>query len=504
MHYTRSARRTVSRQFRELVQEELPGLGNNETYWRLFEWHIFGSRLKETGGVLASREILAEIEGKTAQLRNNRYTGLPFLESYRRDVAPIEWSNYSVVDGKARVITNNALSERVLNAAQTELATPVKELYERVYLVSGAAYTVKRQQAARREDQEAANTSAQARLVKADGREVRTLVEYLNTLPPARYTKMLSRLPEAYEVASTITKEERRERAYKGLRAFADQPQQFYAPSSARRSVRVFGFQGGLVSLPREVRKALLQDFTSVDLASAQLAVVAQLWDVPSVQQFLLEHRDRGRSIWPSLCAELELPYNEHSKQGIKPLVYALCFGGGARRKNDAINKKAREEFGDDGEAIVKRFMALPMIADLYEARLREAKRVENDKGSYDCFGNWIPLEYGYGKAASVLACQAQAVELKLLWPVVERAVSSDDVGIVCWLFDGCSLAFKDASKKERILRQLQAAVRAQADELGVITSLEIEKKEVAFGRTNTSVFPLRADLFNQRIRIAA
>lgn len=478
MDYIRCARQTVSTQYRELVQEEIPALkGAEKRDWRFFQWLTMGCRVKdETGGmgILASREILADIDGASAKLRHNRYSGLPLLEAWQARYTPIRWTEYDAIQHKARVIVDNGFSEQLLKATRVELSTPAHQLQDRCYLVSGERYTATRVRQSRIEDGTAARTITQQRLDTAGCQEVQILADYLNNLPPARFTKMLQRLPDAYEVANDIVHPRRRERAYRALRAMADQPQQYYAPSSEGRTVRLFGHNAGLVSLPREVRKTVLQGYTSVDLKAAQLAIVATLWDVPSVKRFLHQRID-GRSIWMDLCEMLALPYTGENKRGVKQLVYAICFGGGSRRKTDAINTTARQAFPEVPD-LAKRFMGLPMIADLYQARQRAAKEIEANQGGRDCFGNWIPLQAGYGKAASVLACQAQAVELRLLWPVVEVARTSDELDIVCWLFDGASLAFSDASKQARLLSKLQGKVQAVADELGILTELEVEQ----------------------------
>lgn len=77
---------------------------------------------------------------------------------------------------------------------------------------------------------------------------------------------------------------------------------------------------------------------------------------------------------------------------------------------------------------------------------------------------------------ASVLACQAQAVELKLLLPVVERARTRGDIALLCWLFDGCTLAIRDRQRRTGIVKRLQVDVARVADELGIVTALAVDE----------------------------
>jgi hypothetical protein len=477
MNYVRCGRKTVSAAYRQLVLEEIPALdGADERYWRFLQFLTMGDQVETDAGergVLAACGIISQVEGAERLLRQHRYRSSSLLEAWQANFTPISWTVYDPRQQKARVITDNGFSDRLAEATCAELSTPVHQLQDRCYLVSGQPYRAAKARQHRIEDSDAAKIATQERLDTAGCQQVQVLAAYLNSLPSARFTKLLQRLDDAYAVADAIKDEQRRQRAYRGLRAFADQPQQFYAPSVAGRSVRLFGHNAGLATLPREVRKALLRDHTSVDLKAAQLAIVATLWDVPSVKQFLEQDRSDG-SIWQDLCEMLGLTYTADNKRGIKQLVYALCFGGGTKRKDDAIPKKVRESFPDVPD-LAKRFVALPMIDDLLKARQKAAEKVTADQGGSDCFGNWIPLQEGYGKAASVLACQAQAVELRLLWPVVEAARTSDELDIVCWLFDGATLAFSDTSKKQRLLRRLRTEVQAVAGELGISTQLEVE-----------------------------
>lgn len=473
-------RMTVSRPFWELMHTEVPGLGKHESYRRLLAWLVFGARDKATGGVIVGRSVLAECEGKSADLRNHRYNASDLLLTYRDDVAPIEWLPYDARGKRARIVIDDGLSPVLRQAIAVERATKAVNLQDRCYWLDGRPFTAKRQRAARHDDYTDAEMITHERFKNAGCDEVRALLTYLNNMGSGRFTSMAKRhLDAAYATAAAIPSLPRRERAYNVLRAVADQPQQFYVPSHKMRTVRAFGANPGLPHLPREVRIPLLQDYVPVDLAAAQLAIVAQQWTVPSVQQFLEEHSATGRNRWATLCQAMGLDYTPTYKRACKDLLYGLCFGGGIG-KGDALERNARAYVEDNAPALVERFTQIPMITDLLAARAHAAAIVKRNGGGVDCFGNWIPLERAYKgteeyeNASSVLACQAQAMELKLLWPVVERAMGSPDVDIVCWLFDGCSLAFKDRHKQGRILKQLQASVAAGAKQHAILTALEV------------------------------
>jgi hypothetical protein len=50
------------------------------------------------------------------------------------------------------------------------------------------------------------------------------------------------------------------------------------------------------------------------------------------------------------------------------------------------------------------------------------------------------------------------------------------DVDILCWLFDGCTLAIRDRQRRAGIVKRLQADVARVADELGIITTLAVDE----------------------------
>ncbi len=461
-------RTTISKGFRELLIAELPGLQRNPAYWGLLGWTMFG-RLTEYEGVLVSQETLARLESKEHQVKNRNYSGVQFLEAFKRDVAPrMEWREFSYSEGKAREVTTLGLPDEVMRGLDAERATPAHQLNDRVYLETGHKWSAARQKQQRDVDR----TSAMQLLDNAGCEEARRLMAYLNSLPAHRFTKLLQHLDAAYDVAGQLENPMSRERAYRLLRHIADQPQPLYGPTGNGRTVRLFSSNESLCRLPRPVRRVLTHDWTSVDLRSAQLAIVGRLWDVPAVEDLL----HSGTSVWHHLCEKLGIPFSEDTKKGVKQMVYALVFGSG-KRKGSATDQAARHYFPEDS-SIVTRFFQVPVVDALYHRREVEKERVIAAGGAKDAFGNWIALpadEYGKPNARSVLASQAQSYELRLLWPVIEEAMTTDQFDVTVYLFDGLCLAFKDTSKRERILGRLQGKVAAVSEELGMPTALVVE-----------------------------
>lgn len=253
------------------------------------------------------------------------------------------------------------------------------------------------------------------------------------------------------------------------LRAFEDQPQAFYQP--VEKSVRVFPTSSGLLTMKKEVRRLLTSDWAEYDLRSAQLAICAALWQVDSVRVFLKE----GGHIWQSLFEHMGLDYERADRDMIKgPLkkaVYSLVFG--MRRRGIARELSVRLAGRVHNPA--RKFFSHPVIGALYKARGGALERISAEGGAQDCFGRWIALDANReGPERSVMAQLAQAAELQLLLPVLELARTTDQFDVMLWSHDGFSVAYRDASKRERWEAKLIEAVSRNAEALGIPTVLEV------------------------------
>ncbi len=460
--------RTVPIEFRQQLLSELPALARNPAYLRL-TGHILFGRMTDNGGVLVSQEILAGIERKEHELPNRNYSGTPLLEGFRSDVAPgMQWTEHSYVEGRAREISDSGLPHSVVAAVAHVRSTPASDLERPVYLDSGLARTPARQKMQREEE----HAAAMRLLSKVGCDQARQLMAYLNGLSPNRFSKMLVHLPAALEAAYQLENHITRDRSLRLLGNISEQPQPLYGPSRACRTPRLFSLNESLCRLPRQVRKVLTQDWTTVDLKTAQLAIVGQLWEVPSVDDVL---RAQG-NVWEYLCQHLGVIFNDDTKKGVKQMLYALVFGSGITKKSALAD--AAECYFPHQQDVLNRFLAVPLIDELYQARKAAGDRVKREGGVVDAFGNWIdlPADRAVDKGVrSVLASQAQSYELRLLWPVIEEAMAGDDFAITVYLFDGLSLAFKDEQKRARILKRLVNKVDVVALELGIMTALDID-----------------------------
>ncbi len=239
--------------------------------------------------------------------------------------------------------------------------------------------------------------------------------------------------------------------------------------------------------LTKDLRKTLTRGWVEFDLTSCQLAIAAKMWEIEEIQEFLKS----GESIWISLINyygfdALDMKHNETArydliKEDLKDALYSLMYG--MTRKNLIADlTEDLERFGiEDGG---KTYMTHPLIKILYEARELRMKELNDCDTAETIFGKIIHIrgsKFSSGAPddlrkeyiRSVIAQQAQAIELYLMLPVLDLAKTTKDFIITIFQHDGCSINFTNKSKKKKWLNRIVASVQARADQLGILTGLE-------------------------------
>jgi hypothetical protein len=239
--------------------------------------------------------------------------------------------------------------------------------------------------------------------------------------------------------------------------------------------------------LRKDLRKLITKGWYEFDLASSQLAIVGKTWEVAEVQEYLRS----GSKIWADLINHYgidatdlkktdEAKY-EDIKKVLKDSLYSLIYG---KQKRNLIR------FLDEGllpfglKEAGKKFLNHPLMKTLFEAREKKITELNGCDTAETIFGRVIKIVGGKTKDGkptaarkkcirSIMAQQAQAVELYLLLPVVDLAKTTNDFQITLWMHDGFSVNFSDATKIERWITRMNQVVVDRADELGIITRLE-------------------------------
>ena len=456
----------VSREFRDFISSELPALGKHKPYWLLLQHLLFGRwHDKQTGDLLIPVEVLAAMEG--FEQADSNYCGWRFLDAFDQRVLPIKvtfskWG-YGPAD-KCRAIISSGIPEVVRTAAANELK---KRSSNQVWMGSGCKYLPRDAKAARQKEMALVEKTFDI----APSEQTKILLTYINAVPANRFTTAVSKhMQAAKDHASTLNDADNQLRILQSIEA---QPVPVY--SASPKTVRVFSSNESLLSLYRSLRKILCQDWITADLKSAQLAIVARLWNIPSITTYLATCTG---SIWKSIADECEIPYDDDTKAAIKKATYSLIFGMGYEKHRDLCLEELSEPQYDA-------FRNQTMIVDLLAARKQQIKAIHKAQGAYDAFGQWLDLrhraeigfKYQLDNSRSIMACVAQSWELRLLMPCLQKAIDTQGersgLCLLSWLHDGFCFVPAREDQREYWTGVLANAVKDQAMAAGMLTELE-------------------------------
>lgn len=466
----------VSRAFRDALALECPGLGKNKAYWRFFQYLCFGTwKDVGTSRLLLPSPFVAAIEGKRC---DQHYSAVKFMEKFQAAVGiKLDICDHifspELDAGRARMLNSMTVSE---NAAALIKAERHSRNTDQVWMDTGNKRLQRHTGEIRVKDKE----KSDATLVVYNGcQETVDLCNHLNSMNLNRYSTMWEHIEEAMRVAETLHDADNQLNI---LKAIAVQPQPMYG--TVAKSTRAFATNESVLRLHRDLRKILTQDWITADLRSAQLAIVAKVWDVPQIEQYLIEVQESGRTIWEDLCQHMGLEYNSTNKAKVKTPLYSITFGAGRNRLHALFTR----EFGHgNGKAAYNQFKKHPIIRALLIARSRQLKAIRLAQGGTDAFGRFLKLEkrhkkgynYLYDNSRSILACIAQSYELKLLLPVIDMAKEqqSKDRGfcITTFLHDGFTFDAFRPEDQQRWEDKIAKAVKDESDRLGIRTQLDFE-----------------------------
>lgn len=486
--------RPVSNHYNDNTLKMYPVIETNESYKRLFFHLSFtkGQFRDETSGmILLSESILAMIEEKESQLENNHYNGSKFLESFKKDVLPeFEWSGFSNAANKARAVIStgfNAEYQQLLDAEKDRVWNNTG----RIYFLSKKAYN-----RANREAQRVLQRKDAFNLMKAtENEDAIMLADYLNNLDSRGFTAIVQRNIEDAIVAAKnlvfkpvrkMNENKRlqierniRERNLNILAEIETQAQPFYKPVQGTN--RLFTINAHIGSLNTEIREVLTRGWVEVDLRSSQLAITATLWNVTDVIEFI----QRGGSIWYELFVTYNIapsdPNLDSIKRAFKESLYAILFGAEAKDVQRHLTN-ALKEFGVKQRGDI--FMNHWIIKSMVEGRDKEMNRIKALGGDYTVYGKWLStgddltttnISSTYYDVKSIIAQQAQAVELKIIASLFRLAAGNNDFTIQLYQFDGVSIRFHNKNKESEYLDMMKDEVKVMAESLGIPIELVVK-----------------------------
>jgi hypothetical protein len=467
-------RKLITQEYYNLIIKEFPSAKENPAYFKLLCYLAFGRVNKKTGQVIIDYSRLARIQfgnkigiKKVQQLN---YRALTFLEEFQRDVMSEEtftWSDYDFEEHRARE-AEVTWSDTMIKAIEDEnlYRASTTKLNGLVYIDSGKKYSQASIKLARDMDLQMAQ---QQQRIATD--EQKPLLDYMHSLNIKHFSNIVnpSNLMAAFAEILKIEKKTSRDHQFNILCAIQEDLKPLYQPSKSGNTVRIFAFNDSILSLKKSIRKVLCKGWIEFDLASAQLAIVSQTWNIPFIRDYL----NNGNKIWKDLCNHLNLPYTEDIKADLKVALYALVYGKTVTKLKQLIKETIGEEYVD-------LWLSHPVIKAILTARMIKIKQLLKDKQLTTIFGKTIKITGKdkteiNAKIRSALAEESQAVEYYLILPVLELAQSTKDFVITLVQADGFSCSFTNKTKQQRWIDRILQSVQLKADSLSIPTHLELE-----------------------------
>ncbi len=482
--------RPVSNHYLQEVDRLFPILKENKIYRRLFFHLSFPKALSrdiESGYILVSESILATIEYKEVLLDHNNYKGITLLESFKRDVLPdFQWSNYSHRDNKARAVINTGFSpeyQRLLDAEKDR----VWNSYGRTFFLDRKVFN-----RANQEKYRVLQRKEAFEMMKAtENPDAQFVGNYLNNLDSRGFTEIIRKNMEdaitaannvVFKPKRTMLEAERlaiqsriRERNIDILATIEAQSLPLYRPVTG--TTRLFTITEHIGNLNTEVREVLTRGWVEVDLRSSQLAITATLWGVTEVVDFLR----CGGNIWYELLKTYDVDYSLVSdvKDAFKQALYAILFGADAgdvqRHLTNALKAIGINKRGD-------LFMNHWIIKSMVDARNTQIQQITMAGGAYNVYNDWLstPVDDPNDKklrfnVESILAQQAQAVELKIITTLFRLAAGNSDFTIQLYQYDGISIRFHNDMKRESYLQRMKDEVQSISESLGIPITLSVK-----------------------------
>lgn len=474
-------RRVVPRDFAEAIKE-YPGVESKCDFRLLITLILSVKRDNPNQHIAIPFERIAECMGKASdirhrnKLRGDNSTG-EVLEDFLDRVLPeAEVIPHDHVRGLAREIAGvpDSLSDDIVDLRDRALHLRVEE--DRVYLdYPIKSVTPKRKSTRKKEDEKRQDEWISQAVCEPQERLLRYLYRAGKGRRSRKFKPEDQPLTQAYEIA---TRDERsltaRLNALNQLAAIKNDPVPRYKPSYSENTVRVFTSGYSLCTISKDLRRTLQPEWIELDLASAQLAIVAHDWGLAELSGFL----EAGRNIWDDLYdfMDWESYQGGVSRQCAKPVLKKGLYGAVFGASKETIRSEMYDTYIDSTyypgfliyDDLIDRIFDHPLISELMKERNRQLDAIEEEGGAVDAFGDEVSLG-GTTGAPSVLAQLAQSRELQLLLPAL--GVAEAELGrvedteeyprfwIMLWQHDGFSINVRDQSRRATVVSDFQDAV---------------------------------------------
>ena len=351
---------------------------------------------------------------------------------------------------------NFSFSKEVLDMVEEELTGYLSNKRNgKVYFVSGKPYSYY----LNRKDTDSIEVSVNNAVDLLDNEVSQQIATYMNSLPIGLFEEIIEQNLDSalLEVTRFIENKEVRSQQLAILNGIADQPKVYYRPSKNNNTDRLFGYGTNITGLKKEVRKILTRGWFECDARNLHLAIVAKLWKIPSLQNFLAS----GKSFWNLIQTFLETD-SDKSKGYIKEATYGLVYGMSKKNLIARLNEQL-------GSGMGEKFLEIDLIKDILSARTEAMSFYMNTGSIVDAYGKSFKVTKD--NILSLMARVCQSYEQKLMLSIYKLTDKcNDDFFITLYQFDGLSIKFN--CNKEKWIKTITNTFNQAALEMGIYTTL--------------------------------
>lgn len=468
---------TCSEAFRDLLLKEYSGLVKNPTsnidkgHWR----HLISLLFSYNHEYIYVGQIqIARDYQLWDKLKSNKLVAIDYIDNFRRHILDYTLHEYNHFTHVART-ASISFPKSIIDARNNLLLNTDSKSHD-VYICSGKKFNVRAIINLRREDKEMVKQIQGSILPPLAVK----FQDYLNDLPPNIFTKMLKHKAEAYEYINRrnpegtyVLTDEQRYLSSLHLHSIEERPQPIYVGSRQRNTIRLFEMHMGLQCIQSDIRRILTKEWVEVDLQNAHLAIVAKVWDIPVVKEYLMT----GKSIWESLLPHMGIsPSDKLSKSSVKTFLYGCVYG----MSKETLEVDMTSLLGKDK---YEKFISHPIIEAVLNTRTKRIKDIRNRGGVDTYLGERIHViryknedNKWEDNVLTILSQEASEYEMLLLEPILDLSIESrQEFHMTLYQFDGVSIHFRDIRRKDTILKRIKKAVDKRAKELDILTTVVIK-----------------------------
>jgi hypothetical protein len=250
----------------------------------------------------------------------------------------------------------------------------------------------------------------------------------------------------------------------RALHSWYEDPFPRYYPTG--KTPRVFGTSAQF--LAKEIRQALFAGCHELDLQNCQLAIVAGLLNIGSLQQRM----KTGIPIWPELLDFLGIAEesHKHAKPAVKTALYSMVYGMEAKAVEACLTRDLHAE----GVTATRKLLDHPLMGELAEALVYAKGQIVKNGGMMSAYG-W--MAWDGSDLNSFLSIVIQSYETAIIAACYEIANREEETEhyrftIVLHQHDGVTIKLAPGVTLDRILHLLQQKIEQRAYQYNIITTI--------------------------------